>query len=107
MIKDNLIRIKSILFKLLPCKLKIKLTVFKNRFFKIPRDLKPSNKKVKKTIIILGVGRSGTSMLSEIIQDFGVNIGWDLIEANEFNKRGHFENKLFVQMNDKLLALTE
>jgi hypothetical protein len=58
----------------------------------------------KHIILIVGSGRSGTSMLTEILSRAGCYLGEELIEANQFNERGYFENRRFVEFHRKLLA---
>jgi hypothetical protein len=89
----------------IPQKIRKKIEILKHINFKFPKEIKPSNKKVKKTIIVLGMHRSGTSMVSGIISKLEINLGKDMINLAKDNPRGHFENKWFVKMNDKILAL--
>jgi len=51
----------------------------------------------KQPIILLGMHRSGTSLIAEIITNNGVFLGNDL--------NIHFESKSFLEINDKLLNL--
>ncbi|MDX2110394.1 MAG: sulfotransferase [Verrucomicrobiota bacterium] len=44
-------------------------------------------------LFILGMHRSGTSMLARLLQDAGVFIGEHLIGAEVGNQRGHFEDR--------------
>ena len=53
---------------------------------------------MRRTYVILGMHRSGTSFLSRCLQLGGVDIGHTLI-------RGHYENADFVHLNDKILQL--
>jgi len=57
-----------------------------------------------KTVVILGMHRSGTSMVAGIIQQLGVDIGEDLLEPSIDNPYGHFENKQFYEINKRILA---
>ena len=54
-------------------------------------------------IIICGSGRSGTSAVARLLHEAGMSVGHDLIEADEFNPDGYFEERLVVMMNDALL----
>lgn len=47
--------------------------------------------------------RSGTSLLSGMLHAFGVNLGKDLMKADDANPAGYFENVDFVRMNNLLL----
>jgi len=49
--------------------------------------------------IITGMHRSGTSLTASIMQSAGVNIGRRLMEATEFNAKGHFENLDFFEFH--------
>lgn len=60
--------------------------------------------KKKHIILIVGSGRSGTSMLTEILSKAGCYLGEELIEANQFNERGYFENRRFVKFHRDVLA---
>ena len=57
-------------------------------------------------IIVLGMHRSGTSLLAEIIYRWGAYAGdpEDLIQAGQWNERGHWEFKPLVLLNSTLLA---
>jgi hypothetical protein len=55
-------------------------------------------------ITIVGMHRSGTSLLAETINRMGVSLGTHLLEANEFNKRGYFEDLKVIEIHDELLA---
>ena len=57
-----------------------------------------------KTIIACGMHRSGTSLLSGLLHAFGVNLGKNLMEADDANPLGYFENIDFVRMNNTLLT---
>jgi len=47
--------------------------------------------------------RSGTSIVAGILAKLGVDMGRDLLGANYSNPTGHFENKKFIQLNNKIL----
>ncbi|CAH2571685.1 Protein LANA1 [Planktothrix rubescens] len=49
--------------------------------------------------IIAGMHRSGTSLAASILQSAGVHIGRRLMEATEFNAKGHFENLDFFEFH--------
>ncbi len=55
------------------------------------------------SIIVLGMHRSGTSTIARILSEAGVNMGQRLMGANESNPFGHYENRDFVELNDKIL----
>jgi hypothetical protein len=82
-----------------------KIEIARHINFHLPIKMEKSNKEVKKTIIVLGMHRSGTSMVSNTLSLLKINLGKNMIGLAEDNPRGHFENKWFVKMNDKILAL--
>ena len=55
-------------------------------------------------IVVLGMHRSGTSMLANLIAELGVTLPKNLIGASPGNDRGHFEPREIVVANDRLLA---
>jgi hypothetical protein len=57
-----------------------------------------------KTVVILGMHCSGTSMVAGILQRLGIDIGDDLVEPSVVNPFGHFENREFYEINKKILA---
>jgi len=61
-------------------------------------------KLIQKTVIVLGMHRSGTSIVAGILKILGVNMGKELMEPNWANPLGYFENKKFVRLNDEILA---
>jgi hypothetical protein len=54
--------------------------------------------------LIAGSGRSGTSAVAKLLHASGLAAGHDLIEADESNADGYFEERAVIQMNDRLLA---
>ena len=54
-------------------------------------------------LIIVGMHRSGTSATSQWLQECGLNIGNHLLEKNDFNKNGHFEDLDFHDLHEKIL----
>ncbi|BAQ61651.1 putative sulfotransferase protein [Geminocystis sp. NIES-3708] len=55
------------------------------------------------TLILTGMHRSGTSLLSSLLQSAGVNIGKRLVPANDGNPKGYFENSDFVEFHENVL----
>ena len=51
-------------------------------------------------VMILGMHRSGTSMLSGLVFKMGFQIGDSVMEATNDNPRGYFENVDVVYQND-------
>ncbi|MFD2113215.1 sulfotransferase family protein [Thiorhodococcus fuscus] len=58
----------------------------------------------KHCVFVIGMHRSGTSAVAEVLSGFGLHFGRDLLGANEWNPHGHFESLPFVRLNDTLLA---
>ena len=61
------------------------------------------NQSKKNALIILGMHRSGTSVLAGCLHLLGVNMGSHLLAPNESNETGGFENRDIVLMHDILL----
>lgn len=60
-----------------------------------------------KTIIVLGMHRSGTSMIAGILKILGINMGEKLLGADWSNPLGHFEDIEFISLNDEILKKAE
>ena len=58
-----------------------------------------------KNIIILGSGRSGTSMLAGSFSDSGYFMGNELWPANDSNPKGFFEDRIINEINEDILEL--
>lgn len=58
---------------------------------------------MKRTIVILGMHRSGTSMMGAILEKLGVNMGEEKLGASSSNPLGHFEDVNFVNINNRIL----
>jgi hypothetical protein len=54
-------------------------------------------------IIVTGSGRSGTSAVARLLHDAGISVGHDLIEADESNAEGYFEERSVIVINDHIL----
>jgi hypothetical protein len=54
-------------------------------------------------ICIVGMHRSGSSLTANLLLDNGVPSGRRLIGGTAFNKKGHFEDRVFVNINKKIL----
>jgi len=62
------------------------------------------NKIDNKAVIVLGMHRSGTSLMAGILRILGVNMGKELLGANAYNVRGYFEDVDFLRLNEKMLS---
>lgn len=54
-------------------------------------------------LVIAGMHRSGTSSVAQILNLAGLRVGNRLLAANEFNRKGHFENLDFVEFHKAVL----
>lgn len=57
----------------------------------------------RRAIVVLGPHRSGTSVVTRALQGAGVALGKHLLEPNDDNPKGFFENARIVAFNDRLL----
>ena len=53
--------------------------------------------------LITGSGRSGTSAVAQILHQAGISVGHDLIEPDENNADGYFEERRLIAINDSIL----
>ena len=60
-----------------------------------------------KTVVVLGMHRSGTSMIASILNKLGVSMGKVMLGKTPSNPLGHFEDKDFYNLNRKILKLQE
>lgn len=77
------------------------------KIYMLRRKCPKSGEIMKKIVIILGMHRSGTSVITQICQSMGVYLGkeQDLMEATQYNLSGFFENKEIIHINDEILQL--
>lgn len=54
--------------------------------------------------VVLGCGRSGTSLVAGILSDSGWDLGERLLAANADNRTGYFESLTVNRLNERLLA---
>lgn len=54
--------------------------------------------------IIIGMHRSGTSVLTRAVRSMGFELGENLLEPNDENIKGFYENQAIVSFNDRLLC---
>ena len=55
-------------------------------------------------VVVLGMHRSGTSILARALQAHGCALSSQLLGANSSNPSGHWESSVAIAINDKLLA---
>jgi len=60
--------------------------------------------KAKSVVVVLGMHRSGTSLLAGALQAQGVDFGTRLLEGNEWNPNGYLEHEEVVDLDDALLG---
>lgn len=60
-----------------------------------------------KNLLILGCGRSGTSMIAGLFRDAGYFMGEKLIPADESNPRGYYQSERVVFINERLLEAVD
>ncbi len=71
---------------------------------RVPRRVKQWSSP-NKTIIVLGMHRSGTSMIASVVEALGVHMGEELLPPHETdNKYGYYEDTDFVPLNDSILT---
>lgn len=62
-----------------------------------------NNRDRTKPIIIIGMHRSGTSVVASIVNDMGVHLGDRLLGATKDNPTGHFEDVSFLRLHENIL----
>jgi hypothetical protein len=53
--------------------------------------------------IVCGSGRSGTSAVAQLLHRAGISVGHDLVEADEHNTEGYFEERQVIKINQAIL----
>jgi hypothetical protein len=61
----------------------------------------------KKVVVVLGMHRSGTSLVGNIVQLMGVDLGANLIAPDPNNQAGYFEHAGIVQLHEELLEVID
>jgi predicted O-methyltransferase YrrM len=64
---------------------------------------RPQSDVTSQVLVITGMHRSGTSLVSSLIQAAGVHVGENLISANVANPRGYFEDVDFYEFHERAL----
>ena len=54
-------------------------------------------------VLVLGMHRSGTSLVAGLLQGMGINMGDELITADRFNPYGYYEDTDFFHLNREIL----
>ena len=55
-------------------------------------------------LLVLGMHRSGTSLLARLLQQCGIDIGGRLLGGSAGNEHGHWEDAFAVELHERLLA---
>lgn len=63
---------------------------------------KPSRES-RPRFIICGSGRSGTSVVAQMLHEAGLSVGNDLIPGDEHNAEGYFEERPVIEANQAIL----
>ena len=56
------------------------------------------------TIVVLGMHRSGTSLVANVLRALGVHMGTEFLEPDEGNEEGYWEDTLWLGINKHILA---
>ena len=54
-------------------------------------------------VVVMGMPRSGTSLVASLLHAMGVNMGDRMFAADEFNPMGYYEDRDFVDLNGSVL----
>jgi hypothetical protein len=71
--------------------------------FKMVQSCGPANGGKQRIVVVLGMHRSGTSLLTNLLNVLGVDLGKDLLAGNDFNEMGHWENESIYRTQDALM----
>lgn len=63
----------------------------------------PPHQSSRQALLVLGMSRSGTSVLTHVLHALGAALPQDLIGADHGNALGHFEPRGLVALNDRIL----
>lgn len=58
----------------------------------------------RKALLVFGMSRSGTSLLTHVLHVLGATLPKDMLGAGPGNPLGHFEPKALMELNDEILA---
>jgi len=64
---------------------------------------RPACDVASQVLVVTGMHRSGTSLVSNLLQSAGVHVGDNLIAANVANPRGYFEDVDFYEFHERML----
>jgi len=63
----------------------------------------PARRGKQKIVVVLGMHRSGTSLLTNLLSVLGVDLGKDLLAGDSANELGYWENESIYRTQDALL----
>ncbi|MFZ0946303.1 MAG: glycosyltransferase [Syntrophobacteraceae bacterium] len=69
------------------------------------QPVRPESK--NRVAVILGMHRCGTSLLANMLNEIGVDLGTDLMEPDEWNEAGYWENNGILKRHERLLQALE
>ncbi|MFT3729160.1 MAG: glycoside hydrolase family 99-like domain-containing protein [Terricaulis sp.] len=69
-----------------------------------PQSRRSSARSRRRIVVVLGMHRSGTSVITRGLQVLGVSLGDHLMQASGDNSKGFFEDLDIYHLNEKLLA---
>jgi hypothetical protein len=58
-----------------------------------------------RVVILLGMHRSGTSLITRGLSACGLELGTNLIGATPFNTKGHWEDRTIYEINERVMEL--
>jgi hypothetical protein len=62
-----------------------------------------STRKKQRVVVVLGMHRSGTSLLANLLSVLGVELGEDLLPGDSCNEMGYWENESIFRAQDALM----
>ncbi len=60
-----------------------------------------------RVIVVLGMHRSGTSLITRGLAACGLELGTNLIGESPFNPRGHWEDRTIYEINEKIFSVCQ
>ena len=63
----------------------------------------PRREGPRSVVAVVGMHRSGTSLTMQALVSLGLNAGDNLLDANDYNRRGYWEAAEIVALHDRLL----
>ena len=66
---------------------------------------KEISNKDKTLVVVLGMHRSGTSVMTKALETLNVSLGTELLDAGRGNTKGHWEDLNVLAINERLLNL--